>query len=300
MELPLRECVQAFSFEDSYIGNELTLFVYSEKDNKEAKPSTLITRLPIIGEFSPKWDWGICPPNLPQWSQATLQNVDASATLLLAFHHTNIANFFKSHRVANDELGKPMMTRYFGVSYEALLDEVSARDRIWSGKDFFWHGTSFKSDLDLTFEDNGGLSVLRLGYFMSLRSGYLSLRCEDHCVVKSYSPHRFSRRFGFYQNIPGDLKKRIQTSTLKELYQYYQSFTHSNTSSIVLIPSSSTNFEKRVTRSYMDCWKNLCKDDFTKGTDTLAKTALLLAKPPSSKSWKGKKEQATMSPSHQL
>ena len=53
---------------------------------------TLITRPPIIGEFSPKWDWDICPPNLPQWSQVAPQNVDASATLLLASHHTNIAS----------------------------------------------------------------------------------------------------------------------------------------------------------------------------------------------------------------
>uniref|UniRef100_A0A7N2MVQ0 Aminotransferase-like plant mobile domain-containing protein n=1 Tax=Quercus lobata TaxID=97700 RepID=A0A7N2MVQ0_QUELO len=518
MELSLRERVQAFSFKDSNIGDKPALFIYSEKDNKEVKPLTLITRPPIIGEFSPKWDWDICPPNLPQWSQAAPQNVDASATLLLASHHTNIASmkpylslgreivagrtnweysfnmnggisyiplywewledilsrcketlkaanlyeavfaslftydfnehlvksfcecwspttntlhtlvvsistwdlhklgglpirglfydevvptakelegvddqgknylpqschylfivyhhlqhqmkkqskvnvnnwiafwfkgderyptpkkqakkglhpkrsqnpsglildrgpwkdkehaalfdlqdlgsirastfkiaslmasgeifglavpilasiyrglntifnnpvpskssngfavhyvyawmshFFKSHRVVNDELEKPMMTRYSGVSYEVPFEEVSARDRIRSGKDFFWHGTSFRSDLDLTFEDNGGLSVLRLGYFMSLCFGYLSLRCEDHCVVESYSPHRFSRRFGFYQNIPSDLKKRIQT----------------------------------------------------------AKIALFLAKPPASKSRKGKKEQATMSPSHQL
>ena len=46
--------------------------------------------------------------------------------------------------------------------------------------------------------------------------------------------------------------------------------------------------------------EKICKDDFTKGTDTLAKTALLLAKPSVSKSRKGKKGQATMSPSHQL
>ena len=129
---------------------------------------------------------------------------------------------------------------------------------------------------------------------MSLHFGYLSLRCEDHCVVEPHSPHRFSRRFGFYQNIPGDLKKSIQTGTLKELYQHYQSITRSNTSSIVLIPSSSVDFEKRVTHSNTDCWKNIYKDDFTKGTDTLAKTALLLAKPSASKSRKGKKEQATI------
>ena len=46
--------------------------------------------------------------------------------------------------------------------------------------------------------------------------------------------------------------------------------------------------------------EKICKDDFTKGTNTLAKTALLLAKPSVSKSRKGKKGQAAMSPSHQL
>nr|POF07991.1 hypothetical protein CFP56_55305 [Quercus suber] len=41
-------------------------------------------------------------------------------------------------------------------------------------------------------------------------------------------------------------------------------------------------------------------DRIRSGADTLAKTALLVAKPPASKSRKGKKEQATMSTSHQL
>ena len=62
------------------------------KDNKEAKPTTLITHPPIIGEFSPKWDCDISPPNLPQWSQAAPQNIDASATILLASYHTNIVS----------------------------------------------------------------------------------------------------------------------------------------------------------------------------------------------------------------
>ena len=63
---------------------------------------------------------------------------------------------------------------------------------------------------------------------------------------------------------------------------------------MVLIPSSSTDFDKRVTHNYTDWWKNICNDDYTKGTDTLAKIALLLAKPSASKSRKGKKEQATI------
>ena len=61
------KCVQTFFFKDSYVGEEPALF-YLKKDNKEAKPMTLITHPLIIGEFSPKWDWDICPPNLSQWS----------------------------------------------------------------------------------------------------------------------------------------------------------------------------------------------------------------------------------------
>ena len=85
------KCVQTFFFKDSHVGEEPALF-YLKKDNKEVKPTTLITHPLIIGEFSPKWDWDICPPNFPQWSQAASQNVDANATLLLASHHTNIVS----------------------------------------------------------------------------------------------------------------------------------------------------------------------------------------------------------------
>ena len=41
-------------FKDSKIGQELALFICNEKDDKDAKATTLIVRPPIIGRFSKK------------------------------------------------------------------------------------------------------------------------------------------------------------------------------------------------------------------------------------------------------
>ena len=38
-------------FKDSKIGEEPALFIYKKKDGKDAKPTTLIVRPPIIGRF---------------------------------------------------------------------------------------------------------------------------------------------------------------------------------------------------------------------------------------------------------
>ena len=126
---------------------------------------------------------------------------------------------------------------------------------------------------------------------MSLHSGYLSLRCEDQNIVEAYSPHRFSRRFGFHQNIPSDLKEEIHTRSLKDLCQFYQSFTCCNTDSKVLISAFETDFGSRVRHSYKQWWEGVCRDDFTRRTDFLAKIASFHVKSlTSNKSQKGKRE----------
>ena len=126
---------------------------------------------------------------------------------------------------------------------------------------------------------------------MSLRSGYLSLRCEDQHIVEAYSLHRFSQRFGFHQDIPSDLKEEIHTGSLKDLCQFYQSFTHCNTDSKVLILAFATDFGSRVRHSYKQWWEGICGNDFTKGTDLLADIASFHVKPlTSNKPQKGKRE----------
>ena len=165
-----------------------------------------------------------------------------------------ISHFLKTHRVVNSKLTKPLMEKYSRVGFVAIFDELSTRESVQSGKNFFWHGTAFKTEYDLTFIDNESLSLSKLSYIISLHSGYLSLRCEDYHIVESYSPHRFSRRFGFYQDIPSDLKERINTGFLEEMYQFYISFTHYQTSSKVFVLACSTDFRIQVTHGYEEWW----------------------------------------------
>ena len=119
----------------------------------------------------------------------------------------------------------------------------------------------------------------------------MSLRCEDQHIVEAYSPHRFSRRFGFYQDIPGDLKEEIHTGSLKDLCQFYQSFTCCNTDSKIFIPAFATDFGSRVRHSYKQWWERVCGNDFTKGTDLLADIASFPVKlVTSNKPQRGKRE----------
>ena len=158
-----------------------------------------------------------------------------------------ISHFFS---VVNSKLAKPLIVKYSRVSCAAVFDELSTCERVRLGKKLFWHGTAFKMEYDHTFIDNEDLSISKLFYFIILRSRYLSLRCKDYHIVQSYSPHRFSRRFGFYQDIPGDLKERINTCSLEEMYQLYQSLTRCKTSSKVFVPVYSTDFGSWVTHGH--------------------------------------------------
>ena len=90
------------------------------------------------------------------------------------------------------------MTRYFRVGSVNFFDESSARAHIQFANDFPQHSIE---DFDQDFIGNGRLSILKLGYFTYIHSGYLSLCCKDQYIVESYSPHRFSRCFGFHRDI---------------------------------------------------------------------------------------------------
>ena len=83
------------------------------------------------------------------------------------------------------------------------------------------------------------------------------------------------------------------------MYQLYQSLTRCKTSSKVFVPAYSTDFGSRVTHGHEEWWQKVCGDDFTKGTELLAKIAFSLVMPPmKSKPRKGQKEQSIQNASH--
>nr|GMC64878.1 ABC transporter G family member 11 [Ipomoea batatas] len=82
-----------------------------------------------------------------------------------------------------------------------------------------------ETDRDYIFHDDGKGIEEDLEYFLCLRPCRLILRQGQQCVAEPYTPHRFSRQFGFYQaHAPGCLaldKRRISLDEgLKEWRQY--------------------------------------------------------------------------------
>ncbi|KAG5580676.1 hypothetical protein H5410_051303 [Solanum commersonii] len=67
------------------------------------------------------------------------------------------------------------------------------------------HHLAMLQGRDLHLTDNGKLSNSWNEYIISLRSGYVTLRHDSNFIVESYNPIRFSRQFGFCQDVPRDL-----------------------------------------------------------------------------------------------
>uniref|UniRef100_A0A7N2RBY1 Aminotransferase-like plant mobile domain-containing protein n=2 Tax=Quercus lobata TaxID=97700 RepID=A0A7N2RBY1_QUELO len=271
----------------------LCIFVFPIKDQNSIRPGTF----KIASSIANGRSFGLASPVLASIYRG-LNTISSSPTpsksgASFAIHYVYawVGHFFRSNRLTHDKPSDALMTKYSSVGYASPFNEFSARKHIRNATNFLWHRTAFKKNYNQTFIDNDRLSIQKFDYFMSLRSGYLSLRCEDQHIVEPYSPHRFSRRFGFHQDIPGDLKEEIHTGSLKDLCQFYQSFTRCNTDSKVLISAFATDFGSRVRHSYKQWWERVCGNDFTKGTDLLADIASFPVKlVTSNKPQRGKRE----------
>ncbi|KAJ8423648.1 hypothetical protein Cgig2_010635 [Carnegiea gigantea] len=57
----------------------------------------------------------------------------------------------------------------------------------------------------LTLIDNGQLSRADFAYFANIHLSYACCNCKDSFVMEHYCPHRFSRQFGFHQDVPADI-----------------------------------------------------------------------------------------------
>nr|XP_028945282.1 uncharacterized protein LOC114819804 [Malus domestica] len=102
--------------------------------------------------------------------------------------------------------------------------------------------------------DDSHLRSSDLSYLISLRSAYVSLRQENRCVVQPYNPHRFSRQFGFVQNVPGRLKEKAQSESLQAVYMHWESCTRAFTNAYITLPAKDEFRGNPVTRVYAHWW----------------------------------------------
>ncbi|KAG5592228.1 hypothetical protein H5410_042742 [Solanum commersonii] len=92
----------------------------------------------------------------------------------------------------------PRMVVYFGESVAKYFDKDEARKRVHRGENIVWNGTMLSRPHPTYYIDDGKAPELQLAYFMSLRFNYLPLSRGGSFVTEPYSPHRFSRQFGFH------------------------------------------------------------------------------------------------------
>ncbi|KAL0447770.1 UNVERIFIED_CONTAM: hypothetical protein Slati_1904900 [Sesamum latifolium] len=117
------------------------------------------------------------------------------------FVYSWIAHYFKTHYQVLQGVRGPKMTLFFGEGGAKYYDPQEARKRIHKGDFISWTCNIIAKDKDFPFVDDGRAKDFEEAYFMAIRSNYLLQ--GDHFDVEPYSPHRFGRQFGFFQEVPG-------------------------------------------------------------------------------------------------
>ncbi|KAL0290125.1 UNVERIFIED_CONTAM: hypothetical protein Scaly_2682300 [Sesamum calycinum] len=104
------------------------------------------------------------------------------------------------------------------------------------------------------FVDDGHAEELDHSYFVAIRSSYLTLRQGVKFIIEPYSPHRFGRQFGYYQDVPGNLKYDTCVVSLEEGLRYWRLCVLSKSSSKAWFPCLPANAKKLSSNTYKVWW----------------------------------------------
>ncbi|KAH0713698.1 hypothetical protein KY289_009657 [Solanum tuberosum] len=116
------------------------------------------------------------------------------------------------------------------------------------------HNLAMLQGKELHVDDSGKLSTSWSDFLIGLRSSFVTLRLDDELIVEPYSPHRFSRQFGYYQDVPGALIEHHYDGSLLALVQLWDSCVHLGGSSKIIIPMRPSNKGSLMTREYSEWW----------------------------------------------
>ncbi|KNA04129.1 hypothetical protein SOVF_202510, partial [Spinacia oleracea] len=164
------------------------------------------------------------------------------------------AKYFRSHHISTCKfVGAPLV----GIQgFDSFIKLSDAKSFVSSGLDANWLANSIPDSSDDKREDYNQPRQFT-NFFISMRSCFLTLRFDNNYVVEPYSPHRFSRQFGFHQDVPGELEIPTQKITREYMFHLFQSSIRSNTKATFFIPSHTFNVQSRVTLSFTSWWESV-------------------------------------------
>ncbi|KAL0292323.1 UNVERIFIED_CONTAM: hypothetical protein Sradi_6993300 [Sesamum radiatum] len=117
------------------------------------------------------------------------------------------------------------------------------------------------ADEPFRFVDDGRAEEFDHSYFVAIRSSYLTLRQGGRFIIKLYSPHRFGRQFGYYQDVPGTLRYDTRVASLEGL-RYWRLCVLSKSSSKAWFPCLPTNAKKLCSEVYKAWWAKIHRTFF--------------------------------------
>ena len=120
-----------------------------------------------------------------------------------------LALYFNTHYKAPRSLRGPCMVEFFGEGGAKYHTNLKARTHIHKEKYVSWHACLPIKNKDELLTDDGELISWNASFFISIRSCFLSSQCGSSSIIEPYSPYRFSRQFGFYQDVSYDMQKNF-------------------------------------------------------------------------------------------
>nr|GLL27193.1 uncharacterized protein LOC105964676 [Ipomoea trifida] len=190
-------------------------------------------------------------------------------------------SFYYDTHFANDLVSaSPLRINYFGEGGARPYGQAEARRKIFKADSVKWACTGRRLTKDLIFIDDGKDDHTEDDeYFICLRSNFLILRWANSCIAEPYTPHRFSRQFGYYQDGSPDILGRDEREvTLAEGFQRWRHFTLRGSGS-----------RKHFSQSYKDWWTQVHGDYLERNIKGLVPTYLTDTQQEAGTSKKGKR-----------
>ncbi|KAG5524132.1 hypothetical protein RHGRI_030954 [Rhododendron griersonianum] len=180
-----------------------------------------------------------------------------------------LGEYFSTHFSSGSQPStqRPKMIRYGGERVAKQLDEAEALDLFRKCDDLVMDRFAQREGKSKELVDDGQLSDWEMKYLISIRSGYLTLRSGSTKVIEPYSPHRFSRQFGFTQDVPGRLNVNIRICSLKNIVKHFESLVREKSQSKLRLPNRADRRAIPITKAYLEWWSHIYGDYFRSSTE---------------------------------
>ncbi|KAL0361647.1 UNVERIFIED_CONTAM: hypothetical protein Sradi_3849200 [Sesamum radiatum] len=124
----------------------------------------------------------------------------ASPSFPVHFVYAWLASYFKTHYLVWQGLHGPKMTIFSGEGGAKYYDPQKACKRIHKAEFVSWACKMIVKNRPFKFVDNADVEELDHNFFVAIHLSYLTLRQGDKFIIEPYSPHRFGRQFGYFQD----------------------------------------------------------------------------------------------------